>query len=55
MLTHTTRWSHPPGNAVVPSPWQATIRARSHTQEARRVRDADALEIWSQPDNGCKR
>jgi len=26
MLTHTTRWSHPPGNAVVPSPWQATAR-----------------------------
>lgn len=24
MLTHTTKWSHPPGNAVVPSPWQAT-------------------------------
>ena len=24
MLTHTIRWSHPPGNAVVPSPWQAT-------------------------------
>ena len=24
MLTHTTRWSHPPGNAVVPSGWQAT-------------------------------
>ena len=28
MLTHTTRWSHPPGNAVVPSPWQATVRVR---------------------------
>ena len=24
MLTHTTRWSHPAGNAVVPSRWQAT-------------------------------
>jgi hypothetical protein len=24
MLTHTTRWSHAPGNAVVPSRWQAT-------------------------------
>ena len=21
MLTHTTRWSHPPRNTVVPSPW----------------------------------
>ena len=28
MLTHTTRWSHPPGNAVVPSPWQATLHRR---------------------------
>jgi hypothetical protein len=26
MLTPTTRWSHPPGKAVVPSPWQATAR-----------------------------
>ena len=25
MLTHISRWSHAPGNAVVPSPWQATI------------------------------
>ena len=25
MLTHTTRWSHPPGNAVVPSRWQAVV------------------------------
>jgi lipopolysaccharide/colanic/teichoic acid biosynthesis glycosyltransferase len=25
MLTHRTRWSHPPGNAVVPSGWQATL------------------------------
>ena len=24
MLTHTPRWSHAPGNQVVPSPWQAT-------------------------------
>ena len=24
MLTHTSRWSHAPGNAVVPSRWQAT-------------------------------
>jgi excisionase family DNA binding protein len=24
MLTHTTRWSHAPGQGVVPSPWQAT-------------------------------
>jgi hypothetical protein len=24
MLTHTTRWSLPPGNTVVPSSWQAT-------------------------------
>ena len=24
MLTHTTRWSHPPGNPVVPSGWRAT-------------------------------
>ena len=29
MLTHTTRWSHPPGNAVVPSGWQATRPART--------------------------
>ena len=29
MLTHTTRWSHPPGNAVVPSPWQATPDRRA--------------------------
>lgn len=28
MLTYTTRWSHPPGNAVVPSPWQATAATR---------------------------
>ena len=26
MLTHTPRWSHPPGNEVVPSPWQAAHR-----------------------------
>jgi len=25
MLIRTTRWSHPPGNTVVPSPWQATV------------------------------
>ena len=25
MLTNTTRWSHPPDNQVVPSPWQATF------------------------------
>ena len=25
MLTHTSRWSHPPGNTVVPSGWQATV------------------------------
>ena len=24
MITHSSRWSHPPGNTVVPSPWQAT-------------------------------
>jgi len=24
MLSNTTRWSHPPDNQVVPSPWQAT-------------------------------
>ena len=24
MLTHTSRWSHAPGNRVVPSRWQAT-------------------------------
>lgn len=24
MITHTIRWSHPPGNTVVPSRWQAT-------------------------------
>jgi len=28
MLTHTPRWSHPPGNAVVPSRWQATLGSR---------------------------
>ena len=27
MLTHTTRWSHPPSNAVVPCEWQATASA----------------------------
>jgi hypothetical protein len=27
MLTHTPRWSHPPGNTVVPSRWQATAGA----------------------------
>ena len=27
MINHTPRWSHPPGNAVVPSPWQATLVA----------------------------
>ena len=26
MLTHTSRWSHAPGNAVVPSHWQATSK-----------------------------
>lgn len=25
MLTNTHRWSHTPGNAVVPSRWQATL------------------------------
>ena len=25
MLTHTMRWSHAPGNPVVPSRWQATF------------------------------
>ena len=29
MLTHTTRWSHPPGNPVVPSGWQATVSPRT--------------------------
>lgn len=24
MLKHANRWSHPPDNQVVPSPWQAT-------------------------------
>ena len=24
MLTHGRKWSHPPGNPVVPSGWQAT-------------------------------
>jgi hypothetical protein len=24
MITNTSRWSHPPVNQVVPSPWQAT-------------------------------
>ena len=24
MLTHNSRWSHAPGNTVVPSRWQAT-------------------------------
>ena len=26
MLTHNIRWSHAPGNQVVPSRWQATYR-----------------------------
>ena len=25
MLAETTKWSHPLGNTVVPSPWQTTI------------------------------
>ena len=25
MLTHNPRWSHAPGNQVVPSRWQATL------------------------------
>lgn len=24
MITNSAKWSHPPGNPVVPSPWQAT-------------------------------
>jgi hypothetical protein len=28
MLTHTPRWSHAPGNRVVPSRWQATSSTR---------------------------
>jgi hypothetical protein len=27
MLTHNSKWSHPPGNKVVPSRWQATLGA----------------------------
>src|SRR4051812_36777056 len=27
MLTHSSRWSHALGNAVVPSRWQATVGA----------------------------
>lgn len=30
MLTHTSRWSHPRGNEVVPSRWQATPVAHAH-------------------------
>ena len=29
MLTHTSRWSHARGNAVVPSRWQATFCDRT--------------------------
>ena len=27
ILNNAPRWSHPPGNQVVPSPWQATTVA----------------------------
>jgi hypothetical protein len=33
MITHTSRWSHPPDNTAVPSRWQATesyLRRREH-------------------------
>ena len=38
MLTHTSRWSHAPGNTVVPSRWQATparprLRTTTHSQD----------------------
>ena len=29
MLTHNPRWSHAPGNQVVPSRWQATVDSLS--------------------------
>jgi hypothetical protein len=29
MITNSAKWSHPSGNPVVPSPWQATACQRS--------------------------
>ena len=46
MLTNTTRWSHPPDNQVVPSPWQATQRAGS-TSTQRMVAASSGVQIGS--------
>ena len=36
ILNNAPRWSHPPGNQVVPSPWQATVQS-AHTGIARQT------------------
>lgn len=45
MLTHTTRWSHPPGNAVVPSGWQATGAVCMEPGEVTRSAEAVAAAM----------
>jgi hypothetical protein len=42
MLTYTSRWSHARGNAVVPSPWQATDTAARMREGA-----CPARETWT--------
>jgi hypothetical protein len=39
ILNNAPRWSHPPGNQVVPSPWQATGSALSADLGLTRARD----------------
>src|SRR3954454_9008288 len=42
MLTHSSRWSHALGNAVVPSRWQATVGGFCAEREGQPVQDLES-------------
>ena len=46
MLTHTSRWSHPPGNQVVPSRWQATVAQQSPAPHKSRRTPHSGEDPW---------
>lgn len=50
MLTHTTRWSHPPGNPVVPSRWQATFPSSRLACTSGGPSESVTLPLWTVKD-----
>ena len=47
MLDNTSKWSHPRGNTVVPSRWQATALSDESLVEWQETSKRDPRAVWA--------